>query len=704
MIKTPSTTEKRWTQTNSGDLFGELFMSRNMDFDKEGYASLAKRSRAIYSATLSAFFGRVSCIEYYDATSEYFVFTNDRPFKLSFASNAVTVTDESATSNMPSMDLLCRNDMVNWQGYLYATSTSSLRRYNGSWSIALTGTGFTGVTDGGLLCVFKNKNSLAVSQLNTVLLLDTSHNLTITLTLPTELVVTSMDWNNNLLYVGTRNTSNGDAILFTWDGTTTSANNGYPVGTHRIDSVKAYQSSCVVFTSKGKLRFFTGNGFQEMAGLPISFTDYQWDVSGSTVQGRVISRGMVVDNEKIYVHLSPSIFLNSNASNSPQLFDWFPGGVWCFDPRVGLYPKYPNSSSLRVQTAAVTTANVDSSTNIITTSSVPNTGTPVIYDSAGSTVITGLIHRKKYYVINLSSTTMKLATTYENALNGTAIDITGTGNNSQYFVFLPNRDFGGNSKELSSSIVGSGSGILLLKPQSSVIPATSDATKIIFGGRIGPNVVNGEYVLDVAADTQENRGFIVTQKLQAFSIKDLWQTVGVKYSGIKTAEDKIILKYRVVERYDQMSSVDSNVSQTATWVNSTSFTTTADISSAVVGDEITFHAGSGAGYIAHITVISLNAGTYTVTIDETVQNITGGDTASFTIANFTKLGVITTSDVDSYTNNDGSSYSSTGGENHFKVDRNSKWIQVKVEVRGEDVRLEEVYLNNISYKKYLRYE
>lgn len=705
MIQLPYTQEKKWIQTNNSDLFGTLFMSRNMDFTKAGYASLAKRARALISSGSTANFGRVGSIGYYDDTSEYFIFTNDRPYKLSFASDAVTITDESGTSNIPAMDLLCRNDQVNWQGYLYATSTTSLRRYNsGGWSLELTGTSFTGVTNAGQLCVFKDRNSLCISQANTVLLLDSSHNLIRTLTLPSEFIVTSLDWNNATVFIGTRNINNQDAMLYVWDGNSTAVNGGYSVGTHRINSVRAYQSTCVCVTSKGELLFFTGNSFKRLGALPIAFTDEQWDVSGSTVQGRVISRGVVVDTDKIYVHVSPSIFLNTNASNSPQLFDWFPGGVWCYDPEVGFYQKYSNSSSLRTQTSDITTANVDTATDIITTTSVPTTGTPVIYDNGSGTNIGGLTHRAKYYVIYVTNTTLKLATTWQNAMDGVAIDLTGTGNNAQFLVYLPNRDFGGNSKELSSSIVGSASAILLLKPQSSVIPHKSDAFDMLFGGRIGGTVINGEYVLDAIATKQENRGFIVTQKLQATSVKDTWQNVGIKFSGIKDYEDKIIVKYRVCERNDLMNTVDKDNSQTATWVNNQKFTTTGDLSEAKVGDEIYFHAGSGAGYLAHITAISESGGTYTVDIDEIIQNTSDDNTATFTIANWTKIGTITVSDVDKFTDLNNNNYSSIAGLKEFNVGKNSRWIQLKIELRGEDVRIEEIYINNKSFIKYTTYQ
>jgi hypothetical protein len=67
-------------------------------------------------------------------------------------------------------------------------------------------------------------------------------------------------------------------------------------------------------------------------------------------------------------------------------------------------------------------------TDIITVSSTTNytTGTPVTVTTTG-TLPAGLATETIYYVINVSSTTIKLATTAANATAGTAIDITSTG-------------------------------------------------------------------------------------------------------------------------------------------------------------------------------------------------------------------------------------------------------------------------------------
>lgn len=80
------------------------------------------------------------------------------------------------------------------------------------------------------------------------------------------------------------------------------------------------------------------------------------------------------------------------------------------------------------------TGDVNAGTDIITLSSTTAypTGTPVKIDSS-SAVPAGLTANTIYYVINLSSTTVKLATSYSNALLGVAINITGTGSGTHRF-------------------------------------------------------------------------------------------------------------------------------------------------------------------------------------------------------------------------------------------------------------------------------
>ena len=83
----------------------------------------------------------------------------------------------------------------------------------------------------------------------------------------------------------------------------------------------------------------------------------------------------------------------------------------------------------------VDTSAVDISAETITiTGHNYTTGDKVIYNNGGGTTLAGLINKSPYYVIRVDDNTIKLSTTAANAAAGTAKDLTGTGNNAQWFV------------------------------------------------------------------------------------------------------------------------------------------------------------------------------------------------------------------------------------------------------------------------------
>jgi hypothetical protein len=60
------------------------------------------------------------------------------------------------------------------------------------------------------------------------------------------------------------------------------------------------------------------------------------------------------------------------------------------------------------------------------------TGDKVQYSNGGGTTITGLVNNTTYYIIKSSSTAVKLASTYQNAIDGTAVNITSAGVGSSH--------------------------------------------------------------------------------------------------------------------------------------------------------------------------------------------------------------------------------------------------------------------------------
>jgi len=92
-------------------------------------------------------------------------------------------------------------------------------------------------------------------------------------------------------------------------------------------------------------------------------------------------------------------------------------------------------------------------TDLITVLSTDNmpTGTPVQVSNSGGGLPAPLLASTPYYVINISGTTLKLATTVDNALAGTAIDITSAGTGTQTMFSVLGFAFGSGTHTLISS-------------------------------------------------------------------------------------------------------------------------------------------------------------------------------------------------------------------------------------------------------------
>jgi transcription antitermination factor NusG len=466
-------------------------------------------------------------------------------------------------------------------------------------------------------------------------------------------------------------------VLFEWDGLSSEANYGYEVDGDKIYSVTKYKSGVALTTSRGEVLYCQG-GLQNLAYFPIYFTDENWSnvfIETLSIRNPISHRGMLSDGNNIYFTLNAKNINIADDRNRPQWTNIMPSGVWCYNPKVGLTTKHTIGSGTVSRTNAITTGNVDTSTDVITIAgaTAPVTGTPCFYN-AGSvgngTVIGGLKTGWRYFIIKVTDSTIKLATTKENAENGTAINLTGTGNNDQYITCHPNISFGGITN----------SATCLFKNGLLGVAGRAYTNRILVGGHIqvGTDTSLARASLHGIVSYQENRGYYISPKIMSSEVTDNMVNMIVKHKLLKNPEDKFIVKYRNVERV--MPSYITANDSAITWTATDTFTSTNDLSDVLVGDEVEITSGAGAGYLAHVTSIEESSGTYTVEIDETIENISVNDRAFAVFDNWTKIKTVTSADA----------------TNHFEapVAKQSTWTQFKIDIRGIDTTIEEIIFNN----------
>ena len=675
MIKIPNES-KKFSLANTSDLFGNIFYTKNMNFDEEGYVKLSSRTISFKSEKDDTNFNIP--ISFGRATGEFHIVTADQAFDLSILPNDFSIIEDTNTNN----PALAFDSWGRWFNNRWHASTATKIWYTtgAAWtdSTASITSGFAHPLE-----VFRSKNSICVGNGNTVQILDTSYATTATLTVPADFEVVGLAYSAFQMGVVTMMSDtaagqNQDAYFFVWDGSSSSASRGYPIGSDTIVGIVAYKSSWVILTRTGELKYFNGGGFDTLATLPFYHMQTTWgDSQNRLTYGDV----MVVEGDIIYINIGNDLDIFKNGESYIQNHL---AGVLCYDPKVGLYHRYSPSISSGNQVTCLS-AGVNTTTNIITANSgtLPTTGNPIKYINSASALIGGLTIGKVYFIIRHTSTTFSLAETKQDALDGNKIDLTSA--NDGNFIALNVLDYG-TSKGNRAGGIGFAE------------TRTDTCDHILFGCEIDDfNSTNDYQHLQITCSGFENRGYLVTSKIASNSVEDSIDKLFAKYAPLDV-NDKIIVKYKNKDILNIPTSTPQFVvGNNCNWTSSTTFTTTSDLSmikTYLDADtsnecEVEIISGAGAGSMAQISSISLNTGTYTVTLAEDIDGATSGYMCNVSIDNWKLLR--TTADESEI------SYNNTKGWEEFPMPEHSnasKWVMFKVETRGSDTKIEDLLIIN----------
>lgn len=643
MITIPN--NRKWTQTNSGDVFGSLNSTFNVNFDKEGNIQISPKTVSIYSTSDDSDFDLPLAFVYYGGS--YFILTADDPFELSSDLAIAQIVGAPA-------DITSGSDAVAWQGRVYVTTNDDLIYWNGSsWTTGLKTT-TAGVAHP--LEVFENKNYIAVGDANQVHLLNTSHSAIsgTPLVIPSDYEITCLKYFQSNLYIGTRTTNGTEAKIFVWNGAGATAQFAYGSGSTWVFALEEYKGSIVAVNSSGQLLQYSGGGFTPLANFPVYYTKYIWsDLSQDTF--RVNKNGMKSSGDILYINIDGSVaFRNSFTYIHNQ-----PSGVWCYDPNVGLYCRHLCTDDSLL---SLSVSSLSSSTLTLSSSINATTGEPILISDVGS--ITGIDVRNTYYIIKVSANTVKLATTPANALDGDNITLGGSAGTATVRVVeysnYGTRYFNTGSAGaigIIESAVGTYSGAIF----NEIVP-----TDIIWGY----SDATTSY-LNVLSSASNIGGFVLN-KAWSNNMTDSFSRLGIKYNNINLDTDSIIVKSKSRDVFGLPTDLVDGTYSTASAIGTSSDL----VNQAEVGFNIDIVTGSASGQSASIN--SFSGGEFG--LDKTVY-ATSSDDVSFVVNNFKKKATIT-----------------DGNHKVIHLEETSPWIQVMVELRGKNVAIEEIYISNKTDK------
>lgn len=157
--------------------------------------------------------------------------------------------------------------------------------------------------------------------------------------------------------------------------------------------------------------------------------------------------------------------------------------------------------NLDVPRRTIATTAVNISTEVITYNAHGlTTGDRIRYYNGGGTAIAGLTHNTTYYAIRVNANTFKVAATAEDATADTAINLTGTGNNAQYFDLL--------DETTATAVAALGGGNEAGESESNIAHAGWVRRTVGTGGRAGR--VHYETLVamgSIAGDQSDDRQF-----------------------------------------------------------------------------------------------------------------------------------------------------------------------------------------------------
>ena len=677
MMKLPARPDGQWTVRQNSDKLPDLIATRNLTFDKEGYLRLSKPVISYYSDEDDADFG-VPIGHSRIGAGIYWVLTDEKQFSLTQTTGTQNVA-ETTTTDAPVETSPTKPDATIFNSNIvYVASDGKTYIHN---ELALTGNWTVSDTSAGIgsgyhpVCNSALTNTLIVGDDNQVEQLNTSYAVTTPqLVLPAQYSVTGVAYSNGYIGITTVDGSSANmARFYVWDARSTAGNYAYDTGANACVTPTPYKGSFVFLTGDGQLMFWTPQSLEVLASFPSYYNGGTMFADPTSINK---NHSIFTEGDLIYINIDGSI-----SSPDYQKQSFVPeqsGGIWCYDPAVGLYHKHATTAT-KVQVDTIATSDVDVDTDSITVTTAYPTGTPCHYSSGGSTTLAGLTDDTLYYTIYVDATTIQLATSYENALAGTEIDLTGTGNNAQTLQFYPKSDFGQSYSAGQQGVVWTDA-----RPYH----AGGFKSGMFYGANVQKKAETSYKCGGFVLTESENRGYFVTSKFMSQGLQDTWQKLFIKHSELETGVDKIVVKYRTSGNEGNIVKI-TPTSSIFTWTDDDTFTTT-DIqwANVLAGDEVEIVRGAGSGYLLHVSSITEDAGTYTVVLDESVKNIVATDTGRAIVSRWTLAKTLNSSTPQ---NEDGYSEISIG--------KNSKSIQFKIELRGEDVEIEELLIAHEPFKK-----
>jgi hypothetical protein len=337
----PNQKTRQYSQQNSGDILGDIYVSKNLEFQKDGYLGLAQRTNAVYKHVSNVSGTTLVTSAVYDPSTSAYAFMSGDAVYIGNKTTLATTKDVSAGAPGATHD----GDYFN--NALYTIQVSTIKkRTAGVWStlgIAPSTNNYHPV------CLNERANELWYGDGNKVQRILTTDLHGTAITLPARYTVRWIVYSNSSVYIGATDTAGSRGKVYVVSASTTgsTADNLYDVNAPLALAGCKYKSGLAIINGAGQLMEFNGSGFTQIASFPVYneveslYNAYSISAGTSMLVSGVAPKGMVSIGEYIHINLAPTVY--TTAAGYRRALDNMPGGVWTYDPQVGLYHHYSPS-------------------------------------------------------------------------------------------------------------------------------------------------------------------------------------------------------------------------------------------------------------------------------------------------------------------------------------------------------------------------
>lgn len=333
-------------QVNQGDIFGELWGTKNIDLTSNpGKIKVSRKLKQVL-AEPGTMVGKVQALLIYtnlDAAADrkhYYAFTSDRGYRCDIDSDPRVPGNWSEIASTAG-DFSTSTDAVVFDGIIRISTSTNVARFNGGgsfatdwWTADIGGTALTANKPHTTHVHRGGQETFIITDGNLVRYYNATAGHT-TLTLAKSLVANTLGSGVDTIWVGTYAETSENAFVYEFAIGDTLPRNAYRINAQAVLSLDVLDNVPYIVTEKGEIQRFNGAGFEVVESFPFANSDKMLaGIKPGIVtfsSPAIYPKGMRAKGSSLLINLA-----SSSATGSFPIDERSPSGVWEYNTITGV--------------------------------------------------------------------------------------------------------------------------------------------------------------------------------------------------------------------------------------------------------------------------------------------------------------------------------------------------------------------------------